>query len=742
VNFVKNFVFVLFIILSNSVQAKKLILKDANQNPLSLATVVMIDLNSRESLVRFSDNKGELIIPDAIQVPFVLQVAHLSIETLCDTIYINSAVYEYDLPLKNIQLNEVVITTEYAPRQQSKSMHTVQVISAQQINDQGYASINEVLSRKAGLELNNDAVLGSSIKINGMSGNNIKVLLDGLPVNGRLNGNIDLSQIAMSGVERIEVVEGPMSVNYGTDASGGIINIISKQSVQDNLIAQLKTHYESIGQYNADFWLGKRFKRSNFIVSAGRNYFDGWSNDESERYLDWKPKEQWFGSAKYIWFYHQSRFMFSTHIMDEKLTNKGLAVYTPYYIYAFDEYYKTRRNMYQFSGEHIIGNNHRAKFQIGLSEYRRIKNTYRKDLVTLNETLTENKDDQDSTRITSWNIYSTIHKAEEGSSMNFQTGFDINTESARGERFTRRSVSSDNYALFGSFESSPVQGFSFKPALRFNYNPVYGMATIPSVNVRYELGAEKAIMRLAYNRGFRAPSVKELYLYFVDVNHNIRGNESLKPEYAHSLSLNIEKRKSLFQKAMLKSELNFYFNKIDNLITLAQVNSSSNLFTYVNIGEYKSAGTRATLSIELKKWSVSHQSAYSGISNVYNDQVGRQINYGYESSNQLMYRLPEKLKSSVNLRYTYKGAMPIYISDDAYNISLLKSEAYHLLDVSMSKSFLKDQMQLNAGIKNILNVRQINSYGSATVHGSEGSSALISTGINYFCSLSYTFKKK
>ena len=60
-------------------------------------------------------------------------------------------------------------------------------------------------------------------------------MIDDVAVIGRLNGNIDLSQINLNNVERIEIVEGPLSVEYGTDALAGTINLITK-STENNFI--------------------------------------------------------------------------------------------------------------------------------------------------------------------------------------------------------------------------------------------------------------------------------------------------------------------------------------------------------------------------------------------------------------------------------------------------------------------------------------------------------------------------
>jgi outer membrane receptor for ferrienterochelin and colicins len=146
-----------------------------------------------------------------------------------------------------------------------------------------------------------DQVLGSGLTMNGLSGQNIKFLVDGVPVIGRLDGNIDISQLNLNNVERIEVVNGPMAASYGTDASGGVINLITRQQVDKPLHAGANVLYESVGHYNLDFLSGYNTGKSSVVLSAGRNFFEGWSQTDTGRWQAWKPKEQYFGNVKYRW---------------------------------------------------------------------------------------------------------------------------------------------------------------------------------------------------------------------------------------------------------------------------------------------------------------------------------------------------------------------------------------------------------------------------------------------------------
>ena len=89
-----------------------------------------------------------------------------------------------------------------------------------------------------------------------------------------MNGNIDLSQINLSNVEQIEIIEGPLSTIYGTDALAGTVNIITKKKLDYKNI--LRTYYESVGKYNLDIILNRKYKDNLIGYQFGRKYFNGW----------------------------------------------------------------------------------------------------------------------------------------------------------------------------------------------------------------------------------------------------------------------------------------------------------------------------------------------------------------------------------------------------------------------------------------------------------------------------------
>src|SRR5690606_10612570 len=151
--------------------------------------------------------------------------------------------------LKSDFLDEVVITGQFEPQSIKNSVFRVRTITTDQIRVQGATSIENILSSQIGIRFSNDLTLGESdIELMGMSGQNVKVLVDGIPIIDRGATKQSLSQIDVNNISRIEIVEGPMSVTYGTDALAGVINIITVKNHAKNILRiSGRIHEESAG---------------------------------------------------------------------------------------------------------------------------------------------------------------------------------------------------------------------------------------------------------------------------------------------------------------------------------------------------------------------------------------------------------------------------------------------------------------------------------------------------------------
>lgn len=664
----------------------------------------------------------------------------------------------YHLQVAQNQLNEIVVTGQYVPGSSDKSVHVVKVINRAEIEKMAAQNLRDVLSCSMNIRLSQDNILGSSLSFQGIAGRDVKILIDGVPVIGRQNGNIDLSQINMNNVDRIEVVEGPLSVNYGTDALAGTINIITDKKQKSVYIAHGDLYYESNGNYNASVKTGYQKNKNTVQLTLGRNYFDGWKQGEkpftyhsklhsdSGRAQSWKPKEQYFGSFLYARKVKDLTVRFSSRLFNENIVNLGYPR-PPYGETALDDNYRTFRNTNVLSLDGKLNEHYRADLILSYNYYKRVKNTFIKDLTTLNQELTSANGDQDTSVFRTWIFRGDIASTKDGK-FNYEGGFDLEYESDHGRQIEGLEQNIGDYALFGTVEYNPAGGLTIKPGLRAAYNTRFKAPLIPSLNLRYAIplsagsASRQVILRSSYAKGFRAPSLKELYFDFVDVNHDIHGNQNLKAEYSDNFIFNVVYG-NYGSKSGLKLEWNNFYNKISNLIVLAQLSPTSAEYTYGNLGHFQTYGSTLTAKATIGALCVS---AGGGLTTQYNQLYDeapgtKQYTFSPEMTGSVLYDW-EQTGLSFSLFYKYTGKEPGYYMDANGNVLQSTVQSYQMADVSVSRSFWDNRLKITAGSKNLFDVTNITGNISSDPHSSGATSAPLSTGRTYFLAASINLNYK
>jgi outer membrane receptor for ferrienterochelin and colicins len=555
-----------------------------------------------------------------------------------------------------------------------------------------------------------------------------------------MNGNIDISQLNLYNVDHIEVIEGPMSVVYGSNALAGVVNIITKENKNTKMTAYAKGYLESVGVYNYD--LGTSYKMGNNIISfsGGRNFFDGYSDNDSLRSVRWKPKRQYFLDGYYLYSLPRTKIKVSSSWFDEKLLSKGNLM-GPYYETAFDSYFLTSRSTSKIEFNQKVNESRYIDLMGSYSYYAREKETYYKDLTTLNETPTTNPEDWDTTRFHNALFRGTFSKSNLSSKLNYQLGFDFNLEVGSGKRITDYKQQIGDYAAFLSVQYSPLKWMEIQPGLRYIYNTKYQAPLVYSLNMKFAF-LENYTVRASYSRGFRAPSLKELYLYFVDVNHNVQGNPDLKAENSHNVNLSFQYNRET-SKSYVGTELNFFYNNINDIITLAQ--ASGDLYTYINVDKYITQGAQVVVTYRLYPWM--NIRTGGGITGRYNslpvEESGTDTKFTY-SPDAVVTTTYNWLKTNVDftLDYKFTGKMSQFYVDDKGNVSEGFVSAFNNMDFTMQKSFLQNKLSIGAGIKNIFNNTTIPATGgSGGVHTGGTGDYPVGWGRTFFVQAAVNFNK-
>lgn len=141
-----------------------------------------------------------------------------------------AAALDWRLPLSvdPLQLDALVVTA--TGRAQARSDVAVPVVRVDEraMETSGAASVSSLLNEIPGLQASPGVPVGSTIQIRGIGDSRVLVLVDGQPASGALVEDRDLTRLSLSSAERVEVVKGPLSSLYGSDALGGVINVVTR----------------------------------------------------------------------------------------------------------------------------------------------------------------------------------------------------------------------------------------------------------------------------------------------------------------------------------------------------------------------------------------------------------------------------------------------------------------------------------------------------------------------------------
>ena len=697
----------------NAQQKTELIIIDEQTSePCAFSNVVLYDSHNNYIGGAVSDIDGHVEIDIKERTKVV--ISSIGYQKLTDTVSPGES-KTIKLAVDYVGLEEVVVTGQYEPKKADQSIYKIDVINSKTLTERGVNNLAEALSNETGIRLVVDPSTGTSIEMQGMGGENIKYLIDGIPIVGRVNGDIDLSQINMENVDHIEIVQGPMSVVYGTSALAGVINIITKQNTKARNILKANTYVDTKNNYNFGIYGSIIRGKNSITVSGNRDMFQGIDINLNvdtikfpsgkDRYMEFKPKRVYNAEVEYA--YRNKHLQFKVRSQYMNLLLKNYSNPTPMLI-AYDADYYTTRSINSITVSDQISSSVSYNIIAAYTYYGRTTDNISSDLSTLEKVVTSSSHTVFNNMMTRGNF---TH-ARKGSVISYQFGWDINYETGQGDKIEDGAQMGD-FAAFVSLQYTPVKQLTIQPGLRLIYNTVYGAPVIPSLNLQWNI-IESLNFRISYARGFRAPSLKELYLDFKDSNHNLEGNKDLKAEttnsYNTTLTYKYGKNKHLF-----KFEPSFFYNDGKNVISLIVTDVESNSATMVNLGGRRTFGGVISASyMHFIGLTVGAGFGFTGETFDYEgDGEYAPVVYYNNYTFNVKYNLRKyKLIFMANLKYYGKTPSLAVDSDpEPAEYYQVYTDPFGDLEVSITKLFWKNRLTLVLGGKNLLNNYERRTYG-------------------------------
>jgi len=653
--------------------------------------------------------------------------------------------------LRTHDLKEVVVTGQYEPQSLKQSLYQVRTISAQMIQQRNATSIQNILNTELGIRFTNDNTLGTSdIFLMGMNGQNVKILLDGVPMLDRGATRESLNQIDINSIERIEIVEGPMSVMYGTDALAGVVNIITKKgsdtgtlSVEARVLEETAgDEYEAFsgdGVHNESVTIHGKHKNWYGTTGITRNNFGGWQGASTGRMKDWLPKEQWLATGMIGHKSDKLNVWYRLNYLDENILTRGAELITDTRHIATDKEYITKRYTHQAQAEWTLSDALNLNASASYQDLSRRTRTTVYDYETGRRTLSTGAGEQDLSEFNTAFLRGMFHH-KLSQAVSLQYGTEINHSKGMGDRIDGSRTISD-YAVFASAEIKALSIVAIRPGVRFLYNSVYDAPpVVPSVNVKVAL-TEQLDLRASYGRGYRAPALRELYFYFHDTNHSIDGNPDLKAEHSNSFTASVNWQVYTSATIRFNSVLAGFYNNFENMITTGAKAGSNTDYTYVNILRNKTRGGTLTNTFVWRNLKATAGFSYIGVYNVYSadDTSLPDIMWTPEVNATAQYTF-NRIGTTLGAYYKFNGRQANYeVVNSA--IQRARRDAYEWLDITASKTFGK-YLTLGAGAKNVLGVKNIRNT-SQDLGGahSTGGPVPMSYGRSYFVSLAVRWSK-
>ncbi|WP_326982890.1 TonB-dependent receptor [Chryseobacterium sp. MYb264] len=705
----------------------------------------------------------------------------LSLLSLSAVLWVNAQEKD-SLQQKNIE--EVVITGQYMQQSINKSIYKVEVIDAQQIKNMAVTNAAEVLNQNLNILVEPNSGSGdSNANIMGLSGQYTKVLIDNIPVvSDQGMGNlVDLSKINVNNIERIEIVKGSMGVEYGNNAVAGVINIITKKNYSKKFNALISLQEETVGK---DYdWFKKGNGRHVQSLNLGYRINDNWSvsadinhNDfqgfkgkyngykyfsegnDGLRGYEWLPKDQLITNAAVRYAKGSTSFFYKVNYLNEEINSYNQIINPDYEsgsktFVAKDRNYFTNRWLHQFNIQTKLGRiNYNGDFS-----YQTQKRKYQEYDYDVPNRATLSKDPEltyyESKVLYSRGMFSNFLNSDK---INFQLGYELDRTEGYANSVTFESNNNGkninrtifNYANFLSAEWKANNWLSLRPGVRLALSDKFDSQYNYSVTAKFNT-SQNSDIRAVFGSANRFPTYDELYTFVVDNNHDIRGNENLKPETGYSAGLFWDYNTSSSGAWKFNLSLSGMYLDVNDRIESVIINLEPLKYTYLNVNKYKSMLFGGGLNIRKDNLTLNTGVSVMGVSQALNTgQITSPSDYNYyvEANLGANYTL-DNTKTLFALYYKYTGKRKQFtyipstsLSTDPGKFVLGEVQDFNMLNFTVSQPFFKDHFEVSLGIKNIFDVSTIrNTVSAGDAHNAGNGNQNLFYGRSYFARVNYNF---
>ncbi len=516
-----------------------------------------------------------------------------------------------DTCTKQQSLQEIVVTATRNEQQINKVPIPVTVITRQQLQSSGALLLQQILAEQTGLFITSNH--GTGVQMQGLEAEYTLILLDGEPLIGRTAGTLDLSRITVSNIERIEIIKGPVSSLYGSDALAGVINIITSNR-SDKGSTNITGRYGSNRTYNLDAQTKIPVQKG--LFSFGANYLNsqGYTLGENQGsptvapynaltlqsrwQQQWNSKWQSTLSGRFYQQRYSSYFQDTKGPVDDKGREQDANVswnvkHTP--TANFTQVFRIYYSRYA-TKEDMLYRDDKSSYDASFFTQQYLKPEYQADWqITPKHQLTAG----------TGYIHETVSATRYDDKMAFNTGY-----------------------IFLQENWKPTDKWNILLGGRFDMHNQYPSQLSPKLSLSYQFLPQWRVLG-SVGRGYRAPDFRQLYLHFNNaaVGYTVLGTRLLSaviPEMQaqgqiKQLDINLQQLPELDAESSwsyntgiqgtpwtgTNVRVNFFYNRVNNLIdtrAIAEKTNGQRVYSYINVKSITTCGAEAEISQNLGKY--------------------------------------------------------------------------------------------------------------------------------------------
>lgn len=487
---------------------------------------------------------------------------------------------------QSFEVNPVIVTATRQEQRANESIASVSVIEREEITQMGVNTLGELLSRGPGIEFSRQGSPGSAetVFIRGANGGHTLVLVDGVRIGSASLGTTALEAIPLEQVQRVEVLRGPGSALYGSDAIGGVINVITVSGPNAN--ASTVGGSIGIGTQNTfatHVSASHKLEATSLSLNAGASGSAGINSLLTTTNPGYNADKDGYKS--------QNFGLNLTHRLDGNLQIGGGIINSKanshYDAYQMDTSWNSVNGNLNYLRKHEMT---AANAHVKFSPTEKWEATFRvAHSVDSDEQTSSSVDSPNDRYKTSQNQYT------------FQN--DIALPLGKGlllvERLEQKLDSNNTYSIYERTVDSYAAGWngklglnSFQVNFRQDHSSQYGEKTSQYFGYGFQISSAWSIAS-SYGTAFKAPTFNDLYF---PVTPGVGGgNPNLKPEEAVNREVNLR-----FDNGMIKGHWTHFDNRIKNLIQWAD--DGSGAWFPDNIASASIKGEELGVAVQVNSW--------------------------------------------------------------------------------------------------------------------------------------------